>query len=58
METSTAAMAEDLIEKTRIIEHYVMESRTGRIQLKISFNFKPYNAGFYFMTEPAKGFLL
>ena len=29
LETSTAAMADDLIEKARIIEHYVMESRTG-----------------------------
>ncbi|XP_060574381.1 GRIP1-associated protein 1-like isoform X2 [Ruditapes philippinarum] len=28
LETSTAAMANDLIEKAKIIEHYVMESRT------------------------------
>ena len=28
LEMSTAAMAEDLIQKTKIIEHYVMESRT------------------------------
>lgn len=28
LETSTAAMADDLLEKSRIIEHYVMESRT------------------------------
>ncbi|KAJ8302003.1 hypothetical protein KUTeg_020990 [Tegillarca granosa] len=27
LETSTSAMAEDLIQKTRIIEHYVMESK-------------------------------
>ena len=31
LETSTAAMADDLIQKTKIIEHYVMETRTGTL---------------------------
>jgi len=31
LETSTSAMATDLIEKSKIIEHYVMDSKTGGI---------------------------
>ncbi|XP_052781589.1 GRIP1-associated protein 1-like [Mya arenaria] len=41
LETSTAAMANDLLEKSKIIEHYVMEKRTDTKHLvpeeKISF---------------------
>lgn len=47
LETSTAAMANDLLDKTKIIEHYVMESKTGMNNLCAqlsTFNKKSYNS--------------
>lgn len=37
LESSNAAMAEDLLAKTAIIEHYIMETKPGKLFLQSSY---------------------
>ena len=35
LEMSNACMADDILNKASIIEHYVMESRSGELRMKV-----------------------